>query len=241
MAQKEIIINQFFGLGDIIFIEPIYRHFYNLGCKVIAPVEDHYYWVKDYIDYVDFRKKSEFPMDYEYFGFKKIDEAEYLPLRFSTPLLRGTDPHSGDFKEHFMLDKYRLLGLPEDLWRNIQWKRNHEKENALFELLGLKEDSVYNLVNTNFGGNFQQFPINVEGIRLAKIDGYTLFDWAKVIENANKIYTVETSVIYLIEVLKLKAVEMHMFPREPWEDTVYGVKNFISPKWVLHEKGNYEL
>ena len=33
------------------------------------------------------------------------------------------------------------------------------------------------------------------------IDGFTLFDWCKVLEKANLIYTVNTAINYLIEVL----------------------------------------
>lgn len=238
--NKEVIINQFFGLGDILFIEPIYRWFHEQGYKVIAPVEDHYYWIMYYIQYVHFKKKSEFPMDYEYFGYTNMNGAEYIPLRFSTPLLRKTDPHSGDYKEHFMVDKYRLLGLPEDLWKTLTWTRNPQKEDALFKMLGLKEGDKYNLINENFGGGFQNIKIDVKGnnVYLSNIKDFTLLDWAKVIEYADKIYTVETSLVYMVEALPIRAREIHMYPRAPWEDTCKGVKEFISKKWKLHEKGN---
>jgi hypothetical protein len=238
--NKEVIINQFFGLGDILFIEPIYRWFHEQGYKVIAPVEDHYYWLMYYIQYVHFKKKSEYTMDYENTEMGEINGALYVPLRFSTPIQRGTHPHSGDYKEHFMLDKYRLLGLPEDLWRTLSWVRNEQKEEALYKFLGLKENTKYNMINNNFGGGFQKVEIEVSGnnIYLDNIPGFTLLDWAKVIINAQKIYTVETSLIYMVETLPIKAKEIHMYPRMPYEDTVYGVKNFISDKWILHEKDN---
>ena len=35
---KKIIVNQTWGLGDILFIEPLYRYLDSLGLKVIAPV-----------------------------------------------------------------------------------------------------------------------------------------------------------------------------------------------------------
>lgn len=236
--QKEVIINQYFGLGDILFIEPIYKWYHDQGYKVIAPVEDHYYWLMYYIQYVHFKKKSEYPMDYEKVDFDTVNGARYIPLRFSTPIQRGTHPHSGEFKEHFMLDKYRLLGLPEDMWRELKWTRNKEKEDALFKILGLTNKTKYNLINNNFGGGFQKVDINVEGtnVYLEPIEGFTLLDWAKVIINANTIHTVETSLIYMVETLPIKAREIHMYPRMPYEDTVYGVKNFISDKWILHEK-----
>lgn len=39
------------------------------------------------------------------------------------------------------------------------------------------------------------------------IDGFTIFDWSKIIENATNIYTVETSFNYIIEKLHIKAEE----------------------------------
>jgi hypothetical protein len=236
--QKEVIINQFFGLGDILFIEPIYRWYHEQGYKVIAPVEDHYYWLMYYIQYVHFKKKSEYSMDYEYFGFTKMNGADYIPLRFSTPLQRGTHPHSGDYKEFFMTDKYRLLGLPTDMWRDLKWTRNTEKEEILFKMLGLKGKTKYNLINRHFGGNFQQVDIDIKGnnVYLDKIEGFTLLDWAKVIINAEKIYTVETSLVYMIETLSIKAKELHMYPRLPWEGACKGVKEFVSDKWIFHEQ-----
>lgn len=232
--DKGVIINQFQGLGDLLFIEPIMQHYHDKGYKVIVPVNDDYIWLQEYIPYVEFKKKSEFEIDYEYFGFTKMFKSEYIPLRFSTPLLRNMEPHSGDNKEHFMLDKYRLLELPLDMWRQLKWRRDEEKENRLFNFLGLHEDSEYTFVNEYYGGGFQKIDIPVTGKRvyLTKHEGYTLLDWAKVIENARHIKTVETSILYMIEVLNLKAETMKLYSRPPEEKPI-GVLNFISNKWEI--------
>ena len=47
------IFNQFFGIGDILFIEPIMRRFFQQGYEVVLPVLEKYYdcrivdWMKD--------------------------------------------------------------------------------------------------------------------------------------------------------------------------------------------------
>lgn len=227
-----IIINQFFGLGDILFIEPIYRYYHERGFKIIAPVQDHYYWVKDYIPYVDFRKQSEYEMDYEALETDPQNGCEYIPLRFSTPILRDMDPHSGDNKEHFMLDKYRIVGLDLYLWKTLSWERNRDKEDRLFTELGL-EGKEYTFVNEFYGGGFQRIHIPEHGVALEPKEGYTLLDWAKVIENAKEVHTVETSVFYMVEFLKMKAKKMVLYPRPP-EDYPIGVKNLLTPKWTVH-------
>lgn len=234
--DKKIIFNQFFGIGDILFSEPIARHYFEQGYQVIWPVEDHYYWVKDYVRYVDFRKKSEFQMDYEQCRMDyEFEGIPVLPLRFSTPILRNTDPHDGSLKEHFMLDKYRLTELPLDLWKTMQFNRNTDKEDALFEMV--VKEQPYTFVNKFYGGGFQSHEdwAGIEGVQLAKIPGFTLLDWCKVICEADIIHTVETAVFYLVETLPIEAREIHLHPRMPWEGGLPGVKNFMSKKWITHE------
>jgi len=139
-----ITINQPAMLGDLLFIEPIVRHLTNQGNTIVWPVKDQYAWLKDYMPY-NIIKQSQYNIDYE--DAKMRDD--YIPLRFSTPIFRGTDPHSGQFHEHFMLDKYRLLNLPLDLWKSLTWERNYEKEDHLYHLLGC-EGQDYTLVNMFF-------------------------------------------------------------------------------------------
>lgn len=228
-------------LGDLLFIEPIIR-MYSKEQEVIWPIKDQYYWLKDYIPYVNIVKESEYGLDHEYCGFKDIDQDEYIPLRFATALIRDTDPHDGVNHQHFMLDKYRLLGLPLDMWRTLTWERNIVKEDKLYTELGLQEDSTYILVNYYMKDVYerQEEMVNTDYgtnvIYMKPTDGYTLLDWTKVIINASKIYTVETALLYMVEVLPIKATEIHMFSRSPWQDTLVGVKNFISDRWIKHEK-----
>ena len=232
--EKSIIILQTFGLGDCLFIEPIARKYFDEGYKVIWPVEDKDIWLKDYIKYVDFRKKSEFPMDYEQCRMDYTYEGiPVLPIRFSNPLLRGFAPHYGDDKQNWMLDKYRLLDLPLDMWRSLTWTRNHERENELYDFLKIKEP--YSFGNMHYGGGFATYDFGVQtDVQLKKIKDFTLLDWTKIIINADVIHTVETSLVYMIETLPIKAREIHLHPRLPWEGGFTGVKNFISDRWILH-------
>lgn len=234
--EKKVIINQFFGLGDILFIEPIYRHFHNQGYKVIAPVEDELYWIMHYINYVHFKKKSEFEYDYESIEQRQEGDTLHIPLRFAHPLYRGLEPHDGSQRENWMCDKYLYLGLDKDLWRTLKWDRS-DKEDSLYRMLGIK--GKYNLINENFGGGFQKLEIDpnndLPNVYVNKIDEFTLLDWAKVIENATNIYTVETSIIYMIEVLKTKAKELIMYPRFPYLENVDYIKGYLNKNWICRE------
>jgi hypothetical protein len=56
----KVIINQPFGIGDILFLSPLVT---QLDIEhAVWPVVDHYYWIKDYIsiDKLTFVKESEF-------------------------------------------------------------------------------------------------------------------------------------------------------------------------------------
>lgn len=237
--NKAIIINQPFGAGDILFCEPIARKYHNNGYVVIWPVEDNNWWFNEYLSFVHFRKRSEWPMNYE----ECNDDYQYcgipvIPLRFSNPLLRGLEPHDGSDRNHWMNDKYERLGIPVDTWKTLQWTRNEAKEDKLFKSLRITGD--YAFVNDNFGGGFasagMEIKTNLPIVRMRKIDGFTMLDWAKVIINASEIHTVETSVVYMIEALPVKAEKWHLYPRKPYDTTVDQVKNIISlNKWILHE------
>jgi len=241
---KAIIINQPFGAGDLLFSEPIARKYHNEGYVVIWPVEDQFFWIHTYIDYVHFRRKSEFSgFDYELCRDDyKFEGILVLPLRFSNPLLRGLEPHDGSDRAHWMNDKYERLGLPVDMWKSLQWTRNEAKEDELYELMELDKLNGYAFINENFGGGITNAGLigHIEVkqkafVRMRPIKGFTMLDWAKVICNASEVHTVETSVMYMIEGLPCKADKFHLYPRKP-ETTLNQVKNIISTnKWILHE------
>lgn len=238
---KAIIFLQTFGLGDILFCEPIARKYHNDGYVVIWPVKDEYFWITNYIQYVHFRRVSEFKMDYEQCNDDYIFEGvPVLPLRFSNPLLRGLAPHDGSDRPNWMHDKYKRLGLPIKTWKQLQWTRNEAKEYALYNALELNKSGKYVFANTFFGGGFTDCKANIKSnlpiIQMHPISGFTMLDWAKVIINATEIFTVETSVIYMIETLPVKAEKWHMFPRKPCDTNCNQIKNIVSiDRWVFHE------
>lgn len=237
--SKVCIVNQFFELGDIMFIEPIYRHYHEQGYEVIAPVNSEYLWIQDYIPYVKFVDKARFPYNYES-PVQPEDGRLHLPLRFAHPLYRGYDLHYGDDRTNWMCDKYLYLGLDKDMWRTMRFDRKHDKEMDLFEKLNTS--GPYNLVNEHFGGSFEKVPITITNdlpcVYMERIPGYTLLDWMKVIQGAENIYTPETSLIYLIESFEVKAKELHLYPRYPFLENVDYIKQYLTKNWICHDATN---
>lgn len=261
-TKKEVVFNQTAGLGDVLFIEPIYRHYFDKGYKVIAPVNDDIIWIQEYIPYVEFYKKSQFKYSYETVE-QPNDGRLHLPTRFSHPLLRSYDLHYGDQRQFWMPDKYEYLGLPVDLWRTLKFERNKEREQALFDLVVGNKDDPYDFINPYFGGSFEKVnisKINVikaelkrnesgdlimdshldmslwRNIEMQKIEGFTMLDWGMVIEEAETIHTVETSLLYYVESLKFSG-EKHLYPRYPFMDNCEYM-NTILTDWIFHDKND---
>ena len=60
-------------------------------------------------------------------------------------------------------------------------------------------------------------------------------DPIQAIENAEVINVVSSSVLYMIETLNLKAREVHIYPRLPYEKDLTPIKQFVNPNFILHE------
>ena len=101
------------------------------------------------------------------------------------------------------------------------FERNLDKENDLYyNVLGLTDDSEFafisNLYNTDIRDSKfispEQFDLPV--VELQILDGFTLFDWCKVLEKAKKIHTVNTSINYIIDVLDTSCDEYIIYAHD---------------------------
>jgi len=118
-----------------------------------------------------------------------------------------------------MHSKYIMMQLDWKNWsEGFQFNRKIDKENELYyNVLGLKDDSEYVFVNRyanteNRKNNELVFPdFDIPIVDLQILNGFSLFDWCKVIENAKEIHTVHTSMPYLIDRLNIKAKKYYMY------------------------------
>jgi len=108
-----------------------------------------------------------------------------------------------------MSSKYSMVGLDHSDWKDyFKFERNTQKEDELYyDVLGLKDDSEFvfinNLYNTDIRDCELLSPENYDlpTVELKIIEGFTLFDWCKVLEKAKSVFTINTSINYLIDVL----------------------------------------
>lgn len=228
-----IVPNQFFGLGDVIFEQTLVRYF---GEKILWPVEPHFVegLNRAYPD-ITFIAKPFVNLNYERKDEYVTNDMKVLPLRWSDSLM-GV-PYSDCMKS-----KYMLYGFDWQKWKDsAMWVRDEKREKELWYLLGIHSGKPFNLLNTTFGSESQlNVPIVINNglptVHMRTIEGFSLFDWAMVIEKATHIHTVSTSIIYLLELLSLQAKTVNIYPRKPIEQDLRNVAYLLtSHDYIIHQ------
>jgi hypothetical protein len=227
-----IVVLQFFGAGDVIYEQTLVRYLAK-GSPIIWPVEPHMVegFNRAYPD-ISFVDRTKFNIDYERKDDYIEDGIRYLPLRWADQILQVT-------YRFCMKSKYDMYGLDFMIWKQqATWIRDRKKEEELYLSFGC-DKGEYNLVNTFFGTFSQlQVPIkidnNLPSVEMRTIPGYSLFDWAKIIENATEIHVVNSAILFLFELLTLKAKQPHLYRRHPIEVDFRNVDYLFTKDYVLH-------
>lgn len=182
-----ILINQPAGIGDIIFCQKIYHSLKSEYDKIYWPVKNSISWLINYLDTVcTFQDLKNIKVD----KIINLDGCHYFL------------PNS-----KIMKSKYDLLGLSfENYISYFNPKRNLEKENSLINLK-IKNEK-YRLICDMYGtpsdsGDLARMSIpestQIDNVRMCLEPGYSLFDWIKIIENAEEIYCTDSAIMFLIE------------------------------------------
>tara|TARA_R110000868_G_scaffold208010_7_gene457195 strand:+ start:4820 stop:5527 length:708 start_codon:yes stop_codon:yes gene_type:complete len=235
--MKTCLIKQPAGIGDIFALQKIVHMYLNFGFIVIYPVLPQLLYINDYIQhpnlkFIDINSKFEHRDLYmsTHNTPCEIDECHYLPFDHACMTQPGC----------VIRAKYNLIGVDWTDWSDyLVFNRNLEKEDKLFyEILGLTDNINYNLINKLFGtqpGSFIKHEVksnnNLTNVDIRYIDGYTIFDWCKVIERASNIFTVDTALLFLIEKLTLNSKELHMWARF---DDYTSITGLFNKDWIYN-------
>jgi len=232
--MKTVVIKQPSGLGDIFFTQKIVKFFIEKGHEVIWPINENFMWLNDYMENIFYNINSDFPHKDYYLNTQRAQVHEtgdliFIPLEIADKL----------YPDKIMACKYRMVGMDFSDWSTyFTFKRNTEKEDDLFyNKLGLTDDKEYCLVSRNYGSppNFLKFPINYNGnLKVVELDfheGFTLFDWCKVIENASELHIIDSSINYVIDKLTLKSDKLNLYTRRR--------NNFSEIDYLFNTKYNY--
>ena len=209
--MKPCIIKQPAGVGDVFFLQKIAHMYRHSGHEIIWPLRDNIFWISEYISDITWYKLSEWMVDsrskiFNYAGF--VDNEEFVYIDCSTAdRTFNTDP------TRIMSAKFGLVGFDHKDWGNyFKFNRKKDKEDELYyDVLGLKDDSEYSYVNdivhtdirkTGRLSNIEyEYPVVDNRI----VEGFTLFDWSKVLMNAKEIHTIPTAVCFIVDVIDTKA------------------------------------
>ncbi len=208
-----LLVLQSFGLGDIIFCRTLVKSLTSDGL-IFWPVKEHYYHdlVRAYPDI--YWIKGEGMADLAPTTKNEILKAQAVPIRWSDTFQKV--PY-----EAVMAAKYAMYNMDWRDWKqDAMWQRDSGMENSLFEIHGVKPQEEYALCSLTYGSDFQHsIALNLPPTTMRKqvfikqIPGYSLFDWAKLIEFATEIHFVASSNIYLLELLQLQAKNINIYPR----------------------------
>lgn len=202
--MKPCVIKQPAGIGDVFFCQKIARVMMQNGFQIVWPLRNDIVWIRDYI------KDIYFPSVEDNFLAKDIfDTAAGYVIEENGAFisLATADITHSDGK--IMSSKYSMLGLDYSDWQNyFKFKRDLDKESDLYyNVLGLSDDSEFvfinNLYNTDIRNSNLLSPtqFDIPTVELKILDNFTLFDWCKVLEKAKKIFTINTSINYIIDVI----------------------------------------
>lgn len=224
---------QSFGIGDIIFSQTLVRELAG---------NDTIMWGVE-AQFLEGLTRAYPDIHFVDCGMMRIDVSrreEYceggmrvLPIRWADALLHL--PY-----ECCMRAKYDLYGKDWQKWMDkAMWVRDKDREMDLACYMN-PTGNPYILVNRYFGTSSQfraNIPVDnsIATIEMRTVPGYSLFDWAHLIENAHRILTVSTSIIYMLELLELKAKEVHLFNRAPIEPHFKNVDYLLKrQKYIFH-------
>ena len=143
---------------------------------------------------------------FNYAGFADNEELVYIDCSTADRTF-NTDP------TRIMSAKFGLVGFDHKDWGNyFKFDRKKDKEDELYyDVLGLKDDSEYSYVNDivhtdiRETGRLSSKDYDYPVVKNQIVDGFTLFDWTKVLENAKEIHTIPTAVCFIVDVIDTKA------------------------------------
>lgn len=155
--------------------------------------------------------------------------------------IRWSDAILGRPSKEWMRTKYDLYNMDYKEWkRDAMFVRDKEKEKDLFRMFGIKEGEPFILTNPMFRSNFTGHIPMVTGndlpvVEMRIIEGYSLFDYAGLIEKATQIHVVNSAIFYLLEVLDLSADEVHLYSRHP-DEIGFPYTDYLQTKpYILHQ------
>lgn len=212
--------------GDIILCAPIAKYYSDLGYEVHWPSRLEFSSTIKKFSYAKHIILNEDILDSDWLRSDVMKIIPHMNKRTGISKdyeliinLADRGPHGTEqkYNENFEECKYRIANIPIDEKHNLVWSRDIDKENELYDIVTPKDSNyAFCHLQTSDTKNIP-LPVNLD-IPIVKcdiIDGFTIFDWYKVIINADSIYTVESSVHQFMDgiIHKIKTDRKYLISR----------------------------
>lgn len=217
MENKICLINQAAGLGDILLCQKIAAHVIDLGYNIIWPVVDQYNYISEYIQNpnINFCSLNDNFIGKEIYEkngleFIQTDNFIYLPINNADRILPS---------KSMLYAKYDYCQLSPDNWQDyFEITRNYDREKKILNHFNINPEEKYNVVNKIFATppdtitNNSIIPKNnYKTINMELLGWDRIFDWMGVLENAEEVHTVDTSLTLIM--VKLGIKNAHIYER----------------------------
>ena len=202
--MKTCLLIQPGAFGDIFLCAPIAKIYHDNGYKVFWPTTLKFKELVESFPYVNHILLSNETLDSDWLRSDVIKIFNHPIIKEASIIInmadRGPHPTAERFGENFEQCKYRIAEIPIEYKHTLTWKRNIKKENTLYKnLVGNKKDYIFCHLESSRGDR-AKLPIESQNIiEVKQIEGYSIFDWYKIILNAKEIYCVESAIHQFID------------------------------------------
>jgi hypothetical protein len=239
MNNKTCLINQPCGLGDILLCQKMAYHYIDQGYKVIWPVNTCYNYLNEYIGnekikFCDINEDFEYKNLMSYSNIIKNNDLIYLPITYADRFINH---------ESMLYAKFVFTGIDCSDWKNyLNIKRNAQREKKLEEYLNIGSYDKFNFINNFYGtppntarNNNIKPKNNYRNLYMEIYEWDRLFDWFGVLEKAEEIHTVDSSITLLMNKINVKNV--HIYERSTIENINYDqpIDSYIHKKLFNNE------
>ena len=217
--MKPLLIIQPYFVGDLYYCIKLAQVWAERGHRVIFPIQSRFKWVRDSLVLphgVEMPLIETEPFDFNREYITIFNEANHLAVRGDHRLHQGVTETS-DFlflalesswrlnMRETMLTKYLMGGVDHSDWADyVHLRRDISREQALLKHLDITPTRQFIMINEHCSqGHFPIPRLAEDEIKMSIVPGYSLIDWLIVAEAANAIVTIDTSLVLLVEVLKL--------------------------------------
>ena len=211
------------GLGDILIALPIALNYKEQGYDIYWPVCDSFYpSVVDHVPWVNWISIPTDPKGHFFYIepnrlLTELGCDDILCLYQALNVVPELSQVPWFQIQHFDEFKYTKAGVPFlDKWRlNECITRNPQKEQELYDLLITSpEYLVYHTEGSTYKceADLSQIPTTWQRLEIKPQQGYSVFDWLKILEGAEALILIDSVFSNLVDQLRIKT-DKYWIPR----------------------------